>query len=363
MSVFNFSAQPSSGFSGSSFQGLSAKGMTAERFVLLNRPVGLPVEAIFSLEKFPIVKNLKENELRLHGLYYSVDPYMRGRMNAGKSYVPPFELNEPIVGNVVARVAESNAQGFKTGDLVVGQLPWATEAVVSSDKVQMIDTKIAMANEYLGVLGMTGLAAYFGLLRIGKPKAGETVVISGAAGAVGSVAGQIAKIMGCKVLGITGTDEKARFLKGHLGFSEALNYNTPGDLQKSIQAACPNGVDIYFDNVGGPISDAVLQNMNQNGRVVICGQISLYNSKDAPSGPRLQPTILTRRLLVQGFIVGDFKAEFPMAIAELTQWLNDGKIESSETVVKGFNLLPKAFIGLFSGVNNGKMIVKAEDWL
>ena len=342
---------------------LNSTGLKAERFVLLSRPKGVPDAAIFGLRKFSIAGTLKGGELRVHGLYYSVDPYMRGRMNDAKSYVLPFKLNRALEGSVVARVGESNAPGFKPGDLVVGQLPWATESVVRADKVRVIDTSRALASEYLGVLGMTGLAAYFGMLRIGRPKKGETVVISGAAGAVVGVAGQIAKIKGCRVVGIAGSDKKKNFLTKHLGFAQSINYKTAGNLTKKIREACPNGIDVYFDNVGGPISDAVVQNMNVNGRIVLCGQISLYNAEDAPLGPRLQPTLLTRRILMQGFIVGDFKDEFPIAIKELTQWLSDGKIESSETIVDGFNRLPEAFIGLFSGENMGKMIVKAEDWL
>jgi NADPH-dependent curcumin reductase CurA len=359
--MFNLHAKAGQDVGSNAFGEIEASVGIAERFVLLRRPVGVPDETIFGLEKFAIIKQLKENELRLHGLYFSVDPYMRGRMSDAKSYVPPFELNQAVEGNVVARVAESKSPGFKSGDLVVGQLPWSTESVVLAEKVRVIDTSNAMASEYLGVLGMTGLAAYFGLLRIGQPMAGETVVISGAAGAVGGVVGQIAKIKGCRVAGITGSDEKAKFLTGHLGFDEAINYKSSEDLSAEIRRACPKGVDVYFDNVGGPISDAVIQNMNVKGRIVICGQISLYNSENAPMGPRIQPIILTRRILMEGFIVGDFKTEFPIATREITQWLGDGKIESSETIMQGFHQLPLAFIGLFSGKNTGKMIVKAED--
>ena len=333
--------------------------VNTEQFVLLKRPVGVPDASAFGLKKSTIKSDLKSNELRLHGLYYSVDPYMRGRMNDAKSYVAPFNLNQPIEGSVVARVAESKSSGFKVGDLVFGQLPWATEMVIAEAQVHKIDTNSAMASEYLGVLGMTGLTAYFGLLKIGKPKAGETVMISGAAGAVGSVAGQIAKIKECKVFGIVGSDEKANHLIEQFKFDGAINYKKTQDLANQIKKDCPNGIDVYFDNVGGTISDAVMQNMNFQSRVVLCGQISLYNSKETPVGPRLQPLLLTRSILMQGFIVGNFKSEFPEATKELTRWLTDGALESSETIVEGFDHLPEAFIGLFSGKNIGKMIVKA----
>lgn len=333
--------------------------LSSEQFVLLKRPVGIPDESVFGLEEVVIPTELKENELRLHGLYFSVDPYMRGRMNDAKSYVAPFALNQPIEGSVIARVGESKTPDFKEGDLVCGQLPWATEMVVTSEKVRKINTKDALASEYLGVLGMTGLTAYFGLLKIGQPKAGETVVISGAAGAVGSVAGQIAKIKGCKVIGLAGSDEKATLLKERFGFNDAINYKKTPDLTSRLKQACPEGVDIYFDNVGGAISDAVMQNMNFQGRVVLCGQISLYNAKEIAIGPRIQPLILTRSILMQGFIVSNFQAQFPEATEELSKWLADGKLESKETIVEGFSNLPKALIGLFSGKNIGKMIVHA----
>jgi NADPH-dependent curcumin reductase CurA len=330
-----------------------------KRFVLLKRPNGMPDESDFGLEKTALPALLKENELRLLGVYYSVDPYMRGRMNDGKSYISPFALKQPIVGAVVARVMESRSPDFKPDDLVVGQLPWSTEIIIASKEVHNIDANKAFATDYLGVLGMTGMTAYFGLLDIGRPKAGETVVISGAAGAVGCTAGQIAKIKECRVVGIVGTEEKAKLLKGHFKFDDALNYKTSSNLSEEIKSACPRGVDIYFDNVGGPISDAVLENMNPHGRVILCGQISLYNSPNAPQGPRPTPLLLSRSISMEGFIVSNFKARFPEAISVLSKWLDDGKIEASETIVQGFENLPKALIGLFSGANTGKMLVRA----
>jgi NADPH-dependent curcumin reductase CurA len=331
----------------------------AERFVLLKRPTGTPDESSFGLEQVNISSDLKENQLLLHGLYYSVDPYMRGRMNDAKSYVAPFALHRAIEGGVIARVVDSRSPNFKTGDLVFGQLTWATAMVVDATSVNKIDTTDSLASRYLGVLGMTGITAYFGLLKIGQPKAGETVVVSGAAGAVGVVVGQIAKVKGCRTVGIVGSDEKAKLIKEQFGFDSSIDYRTHRDLAEQIELACPTGIDIYYDNVGGCISDAVMQSMNFNSRIVVCGQISLYNEKEIPLGPRIQPLLLTRSILMQGFIVSNFQSQFPEAIAELSEWLRDGKIHPSETIVEGFESLPKAFIGLFSGKNTGKMIVKA----
>jgi NADPH:quinone reductase len=204
-------------------------------------------------------------------------------------------------------------------------------------------------------LGMTGLTAYFGLINIGKPKTGETVVVSGAAGVVG----QIAKINGCYVVGIAGTDEKVKALKEEFGFDDAINYKTNPDIKKAIAAACPKGADIYFDNVGGEISDAVISNINFHARIPLCGQIALYNATETPMGPRLQPMLLTRSVLMQGFIVSNFQSEFPKGHKELAKWVKEGKLKFSETIEKGFEKLPEALLGLFKGDNTGKMIVEA----
>lgn len=302
---------------------------------------------------------LQEGQLLLKGLYYSVDPYMRGRMNDAKSYVPPFEVGQPLSGSVIGEVVESRAPQFKTGEVVIGHFPWQKEFVAHEKAAQKIDTALAPASYYLGVLGMTGLTAYFGLMHIGQPKAGETVVVSGAAGAVGMVVGQIAKLQGCRVVGIAGSDEKIQLLKAEFGFDEAINYKTTPDMKGAIAAVCPKGVDVYFDNVGGAISDAVIQNIAFHARIPLCGQIALYNSTEPPVGPRLQPMLLTRSVLMQGFIVGDFKAKFPEGMQQLAQWVKEGKLRTTETIEKGFESLPKALLGLFKGDNTGKMIVEA----
>ena len=302
---------------------------------------------------------IKAGEILLKGMYYSVDPYMRGRMNDAKSYAPPFEINAPITGSVVVQVVESKSEHYKAGDVVVGSFPWQKDFISNGKDVRKIDTNLAPASYYLSILGMTGLTAYFGLMHIGKPKAGETVVVSGAAGAVGIVVGQIAKIQGCHVVGIAGSDEKTKLLTSAFSFDDAINYNTTTDMNKAIAAACPKGVDVYFDNVGGEISDAVIENINFHARIPLCGQISLYNSTEIPMGPRLQPMLLTRSVLMQGFIIGNFQARFPEGIQMLAQWIEEGKLKFTETIEHGFENLPKALLSLFKGKNTGKMIVEA----
>lgn len=332
--------------------------MTTEQIVLASRPKGLPALDNFKVKNIEL-QEIKIGEILLKGMYYSVDPYMRGRMNDAKSYVPSFEIDKPFAENVIAKVVQSKSDNFKMSDIVAGMLPWQKEMIADEKVLKVIDTKIASASYYLGILGMTGLTAYFGLMQIGKPKAGETVVVSGAAGAVGIVVGQIAKIQGCYVVGIAGTDEKIKLLKKQFGFDQAINYKTTTDIQKAIATACPKGVDIYFDNVGGVISDAVISNINFHARIPLCGQISLYNNTEVPMGPRIQPMLLTRSVLMQGFIIGNFKDQFPEGIKQLAQWLKEGKLKFTETIEHGFEKLPAALLGLFKGENTGKMIVEA----
>lgn len=332
--------------------------MNTKQIVLASRPTGTPTLDNFKLEDVGLPE-LKEGEVLLEGLYYSVDPYMRGRMNDAKSYVPSFEIGEPMTGTVIEKVLESKSNEFKPGDIVTGQLPWRVQTVVTAKGLSKIHVSEEPVSYHLDVLGMTGLTAYFGLMDIGKPKAGETVVVSGAAGAVGLVVGQIAKIHGCRVVGLAGSDEKIKLLKDKFGFDDAINYKTAGDLKAAISASCPKGVDIYFDNVGGEISDAVISNINFHARIPLCGQISLYNSTETPLGPRLQPMLLTRSVLMQGFIVGNYQSRFPEGIEHLTKWLKEDKIKFDQTILHGFDQLPTALLGLFKGVNIGKMVVEA----
>ncbi|MEO6883343.1 MAG: NADP-dependent oxidoreductase [Bacteroidia bacterium] len=332
--------------------------MNTKQFILSSRPKGTPRLDNFKLEEIDLPE-IKEDEVLLKSLYYSVDPYMRGRMNDAKSYVPPFLLNQAIEGGVIAKVIESKTNKFIKGDIVAGMLPWREQTITQEKGLQKIDPSIAPISYHLDILGMTGLTAYFGLIHIGKPKAGETVVVSAAAGAVGLVVGQIAKIKGCRVIGIAGSDEKIKLLKEKYGFDEAINYKTVANLSDAIAEAAPKGVDIYFDGVGGKISDAVISNINFNARIPLCGQISLYNTTEIPMGPRLQPMLLTRSVLMQGFIVGNYKNDFPEGIKQLTQWVKENKLKFTETIIKGFDKLPEALLGLFKGENTGKMIVEA----
>ncbi len=332
--------------------------MTSQQIVLASRPTGMPTLNNFKLETTELPP-VNDGEVLLTGVYYSVDPYMRGRMNDTKSYVAPFKINEPIEGGVVAQVTESKSSDFKIGDWVVANLPWKQHIVAAVSSLQKVDGTIAPPHYYLGILGMTGLTAYFGLLDITQPKQGETVIVSGAAGAVGVVVGQLAKIKGCRVIGIAGSNEKIKLLKSEFCFDESINYKTTNDINKEIAKLCPDGVDVYFDNVGGEISDAVIKNINFHARISLCGQIALYNSTEVPVGPRLQPMLLTRSVLMQGFIVSNYKSRFPEGIQHLADWLQHGKLKSTETIVKGFDQLPTALLGLFKGDNIGKMIVEA----
>lgn len=328
------------------------------KVILLNkRPVGKPVLSDFKFTNDAIPSPL-EGDILLKTLYVSVDPYLRGRMNDSKSYIPAFELNKPIRSGIIAEVTASGNSGFKVGDFVTGNLEWKEFQLSNGNNLNKLDVKITELTPYLGVLGMTGLTAYLGLMEFGKPKKGQTLVVSGAAGAVGSIVGQIGKILGCNVVGITGSDEKRELLLSKFKFDKAINYKTTPDLSKEIQQACPQGVDIYFDNVGGEISDAVLANINKYARLPVCGAISLYNETTMPDGPRLQPIILTKSATMQGFIVSDFAAKFPDAIKQLSIWLKEGKLAYSETIVNGFENIPQAFLDLFEGKNEGKMIVK-----
>jgi len=279
-------------------------------------------------------------------------------MSSAKSYVPPFELNKPIQSGIIAEVIESKLSGFKVGDYVSAMLDWKELQVSNGRGLTKVDGNAASLSAYLGVLGMTGLTAYLGLTEIGKPKSGETVVVSGAAGAVGSIVGQIAKILGCRVIGIAGSDEKTSMLESKFGFDAAINYKTTTDMKAAIVNTAPNGVDVYFDNVGGEISDAVLANINQFARIVLCGSISEYNDTEVSLGPRVQSTLVKNSVLMQGFIVSNYQNKFPEAITQLASWFQNGKLTYTETIVDGFDNIPQAFIDLFEGKNEGKMIVK-----
>ncbi|RZT95710.1 hypothetical protein EV201_0334 [Ancylomarina subtilis] len=324
---------------------------------LNKRPVGTPQLSDFKLETEE-KPQIKAGEMLLKATYISVDPYLRGRMSDAKSYIAPFELNKAMSSGMIAEVLESNLDNFSKGDFVSGMLEWKEYQSSNGEGLIKVDAHQAPLSAYLGVLGMTGLTAYLGLTEIGKPKAGETVVVSGAAGAVGSIVGQIAKLLGCRVVGIAGSDEKVEQLKSEYAFDEAINYNSTTNMSQAIADACPNGVDVYFDNVGGEISDAVMLNVNRFARIIVCGAISLYNETSVPMGPRVQPILIKNSVLMQGFIVSNYMEKFAEAVPQLAQWLGEGKLKFTETVVEGFENTPQAFIDLFEGKNKGKMIVK-----
>ena len=324
---------------------------------LANRPSGEPALSDFNFETEE-KPSPDDQEVLLETKYVSVDPYMRGRMNDTESYVPPFELNEPVEGGIVAKVVESNHGDFDEGDYVSGRLQWKQYQLSGGKGLMKVDPEAAPLSAYLGILGLTGLTAYMGLAEIGKPKEGETLVVSGAAGAVGSVAGQIGKIKDCHVVGIAGSDEKVELLKSKFGFDEGINYKATGDMPAAVAEVCPDGVDVYFDNVAGEISDAVHQNMNRFGRIVNCGAIAHYNATSQPTGPRVEPMLIKKSILMQGFIVGNYEDQFPGAVKQLAEWLSEGKLEYSETVMEGFDNIPQAFLDLFEGKNKGKMVVQ-----
>ena len=326
---------------------------------LANRPSGMPSDKDFDFVKRAI-PTPNEKEVLVRTLYLSVDPYMRGRMQDAKSYIAPFKLHEAIVGGTIAQVVQSNSSQFKKGDIVIGNLKWAEYSVASEKEIRVIDPSAAPITTHLGILGLTGLTAYFGLLDIGKPQKGEVVVVSGAAGAVGSAVGQIAKIKGAFVVGIAGSDEKIRYLKEELGFDEAVNYKSD-HLQEDLAKACPNGVDVYFDNVGGEVTDAVFTLLNRNARIPLCGAISSYNSEGKDLGPRLQSAMIKTSSLMKGFTLGDYSSQFKEGSAQLIQWFQEGKLKYEETIVEGFEKTPEAFLGLFKGNNLGKQLVKVAD--
>lgn len=328
-------------------------------FVLASRPYGMPSPANFRLEKFTPGTPGK-NEVLLKSWYISVDPYMRGRMNDTKSYTAPYEVGQPIKGSVVSTVIESGSKSLLPGDIVTGTLPWATYCIENADKLRKIEIQKIHPGYFLGILGMPGYTAYFGMMDICRPQRGETAVISGAAGAVGLVAGQIAKILGAKVIGIAGSDEKCRILKEEFGFDESLNYKTSKSIRKDLAKLCPEGVDVYYDNVGGEITEGVVANLDFHSRIALCGQISQINNTKIPAGNFIMPMLLTRSVKLQGFIVRNYSDRFEEAGLQLTEWFKSGKLKYTQTIIDGFEKLPEAFLGLFSGLNTGKLLVRTE---
>ncbi|MBI3826904.1 MAG: NADP-dependent oxidoreductase [Candidatus Rokubacteria bacterium] len=326
--------------------------------VLKSRPVGAPKPSDFELVERPLPP-LGDGQVLCRTIYLSLDPYMRGRMNDVQSYAPSVGLGQPMVGGTVGQVVESRNPAFAPGDLVAGYDGWQAYGVSGGAGMRTLDPAQAPISTALGVLGMPGMTAYVGLLDIGQPKTGETVVVSAAAGAVGAVVGQIAKIKGCRVVGVAGAREKCEYVVKELGFDACVSHHAD-DLVAALRAACPAGIDVYFDNVGGAVLDAVLKLINMNARIPLCGLISQYNATSPPAGPNLAP-VLVNRALIKGFIVSDHTDRMRDFLTECSHWLRERRIKYLEDVVEGLARAPEAFIGLLAGRNFGKLLVRVSE--
>ena len=330
--------------------------MNNRRIVLAARPVGVPKPSDFRLEEVPVFSPAAgECLVKVH--FMSVDPYMRGRISGRKSYAAPVEIGQTMVGASVGEVIESNSDRIAVGNYVTGGLGWQECATAPADELRVVDAGAAPLSAYLGVLGMPGLTAYYGLLKVAGLQSGETVCVSGAAGAVGSAVGQIARLHGCRAVGIAGGAEKCSLVTEEFGFDAAVDYKGEGFFH-ALRAASPDGIDVYFDNVGGPVTDAVFQLLNVRSRVAICGQISQYNAIDAPVGPRLLWHFITKRIRAEGFLVFDFREHDDESLAQMAEWVRNGKLKYRETVAEGIENAPAAFIGMLGGANIGKQVVK-----
>jgi NADPH-dependent curcumin reductase CurA len=322
---------------------------------LASRPKGLPTAANFTLAQTEL-RPLQDQEVLVRNLFMSVDPYMRGRMNDRKSYIPPFELGQALSGGAVGEVIESRATQFKVGATVVSNFGWRDYFIASPKELRLVRRDVQPLSLYLGALGMTGLTAWVGLNLV-EIKAGESIYISGAAGAVGSMAGQLAKLRGCRVIGSAGSEEKLRFLREECGFDVAFNYKA-GPVREQLNVGAPDGIDVYFDNVGGESLEAALSALRVHGRIVACGSIAGYNEEKPPPGPSNLFNMITKRLTMKGFIVRDWLDRQPEFEQEVGGYLRAGKLKHKETVVEGIEQAIGAFLGLFEGKNVGKMVVK-----
>jgi NADPH-dependent curcumin reductase CurA len=339
--------------------------MTAEKnrqILLASRPRGEPGPDNFKLVETP-VPAVGPGQMLLHAIYLSLDPYMRGRMDAGASYAQPVDVGAVMQGSAVCAVLESNLPGYKAGDLVVAGTGWQEYALSDGKGVERVDPTLGPISYALGVLGMPGLTAYAGLLNIGKPQPGETLVVAAASGAVGSLVGQIAKIKECRVIGIAGGQQKCRFVKEELGLDDCLDHRQP-DLAKRLQAACPGGIDIYFENVGGAVFEAMLPLLNKFARIPVCGLIAHYNATELPAGPdcvpRLMRQILVKRLTFRGFLYFDYASQFRDFVTDMSAWLRAGRVKYREDLTEGLENSPRELIGLLKGENFGKKIIRVS---
>jgi NADPH-dependent curcumin reductase CurA len=330
--------------------------MRTREIRLAARPQGAPSAENFALAEVEL-REPADGEVLVRNLYMSVDPYMRTRMNDVKSYTPPFEIGKALNGGAIGQVVESRSPELKPGDLVSGMQGWREHFVGKARWLERLEPGRVPLTAYLGVLGLTGMTGWYGLKEIGRPKAGETVFVSAASGAVGSVVGQLAKHWGCRVIGSAGSDAKVASLLDDLGFDAAFNYRARPPLE-ALPRLAPDGVDVYFDNVGGDHLEAALRSMRDFGRLVECGMISAYNDSEPPAGPASIGLVVTRRLLVQGFIILDHWDRLAEFRAEVAPLVESGQVRAPETVVDGLDQAPKAFLDLFSGQNLGKMLVR-----
>jgi hypothetical protein len=328
--------------------------------LLASRPSGEPTPDNFRLVQAEAPRP-GPGQMLLRTAYLSLDPYMRGRMNAGRSYARPVEVGEVMEGRGVAEVVESNLPGYQAGDVVFAPTGWQEYALSDGKEARKLDASLGPVSYALGVLGMPGLTAYAGLLTVGQPKPGETVVVAAASGAVGSLVGQIAKIKGCRAVGVAGGEKKCRYVTEELGFDACLDHRDAA-LPERLKEACPSGIDVYFENVGGKVFDAVFPLLNNFARVPVCGLIAQYNQTEPPAGPDRVPAVmmaaLVKRLTFRGFIVGDFAAQFPQFLAEMSTWLKEGKVKYREDVTDGLENAPRELIGLLRGENFGKKIIR-----
>ena len=328
---------------------------TNKRIVMANRPSGWVQESDFRLEEVP-VESPGPGQMLVKVRWLSLDPYMRGRMSTGKSYAKAAEIGEVMVGGTVGEVLESNGARFAPGDVVVGPIGWQQYGITNGDGFIKVDPKLIPLSAYLGVAGMPGATAWTGLLEHCQPKAGETVVVSAASGAVGSVVGQLAKMQGCRAVGIAGGPAKCEFTVKQLGFDACVDYKAP-NWHEALKATCPDGIDCYFENVGGAVMDTVFHQLNAFSRIALCGLISDYNSTD-PYGMKMMRALLVNRVKLQGFIVSDRVDLYARAITQLAKWVAQGKLKYHETVAEGIENAPTAFIGMLKGANLGKQLVK-----
>ncbi len=330
--------------------------VTSREIRLTRHPTGMPDESTFELAEVTLDEPT-DGQILVRNIWMSVDPYMRGRMTGIRTYVDPFQVGQPLDGGCVGQVVASKNNDYSVGDYVFAMNGWREYWLSDGSGIRQVDPALAPIQAYLGVLGMPGLTAYAGMIKIGEVRDGETVFVSAAAGAVGAVACQIGKNKGCRVVGSAGSKEKIDWLLNEAGVDEAFNYKE-GDFNKQLGQACPDGIDVYFENVGGPQLEAALGRMRDFGRVVVCGMIDQYNATSPPPGPRTIINVIPRRLRIQGFIVTDHFDLMPQFIGDMGGWIGEGRMKWKETVVEGIENAPTAFLGLFSGDNIGKMLVR-----